>query len=109
MVRIFYLKAFASVANQNAEILVACTDGCVSEGETSAELRGVTGSTTDSDESHHNPLTMSTMSTRNNSLTASMYSHHIMTRSLPTIEGSFLSQSLRKFAKAPVALCCHYD
>lgn len=82
------------------KFLIACTDGCVSEGETSAELREVTGSTTDSDESRHNPLTMSTMSTRNNSLNASMFSHHIMTRSLPTIEGSFHSQSLRKFKKS---------
>lgn len=70
-------------------------DGCVSDGEMSTELREVTGSSTDSDE-RHNPLTMSTMSTRNNSLTASMFSHH-MTRSLPSIEGSFQSQSLREY------------
>lgn len=82
------------------------TDGCLSDGETSTELREVTGSTTDSDESRHNPLTMSTMSTRNNSLTASMFAHHIMTRSLPSIEGSFQSQALReymqKFPQKPV-------
>lgn len=71
-------------------------DGCLSEGEMSTELREVTGSSTDSDE-RHNPLTMSTMSTRNNSLTASMFAQHIMTRSLPSIEGSFQSQSLREY------------
>lgn len=73
------------------------TDGCLSDGETSTELREVTGSTTDSDESRHNPLAMSAMSTRNNSLTASMFAHHIMTRSLPSIEGSFQSQALREY------------
>jgi kinesin family member 16B len=73
------------------------TDGCVSDGEMSTELRGVTGSTSDSDESRHNPLTMSTMSTRNNSLTASLFAHHIMTRSLPSIEGSFQSQTIREY------------
>lgn len=75
------------------------TDGCVSDGEASTELRSeVNGS--DSDESrHHNPLAMSTMSTRNNSLTASMFAQHIMTRSLPTIEGSFQSQTLRENKK----------
>jgi kinesin family member 16B len=72
------------------------SDGCVSDGETSTELREIAGSSTDSDE-RHNPLAMSTMSTRNNSLTASMFAHHIMTRSLPTIEGSFQSQSLREY------------
>lgn len=39
------------------------------------------------------------MSTRNNSLTASMFAQHIMTRSLPTIEGSFRSQTLRENKK----------
>jgi kinesin family member 16B len=76
--------------------LCCIADGCVSDGEMSTELREVTGSSTDSDE-RHNPLTMSTMSTRNNSLTASMFAHHIMTRSLPSIEGSFQSQSLREY------------
>lgn len=78
------------------------TDGCVSDSEMSTELRSeVNGcSTTDSDESrHHNPLAMSSMSTRNNSLTASMFAQHIMTRSLPTIEGSFQSQALRELSK----------
>lgn len=66
----------------------------------STELREVVGSSTDSEESRHNPLTMSTMSTRNNSLTASMFAHHIMTRSLPTIDGSFQSQTtLREYTK----------
>jgi hypothetical protein len=76
------------------------TDGCISDGETSTELRSEANgcSTTDSDESrHHNPLAMSSMSTRNNSLTASVFAQHIMTRSLPTIEGSFQSQSLREY------------
>lgn len=69
------------------------TDGCTSEGELSPELREVTGSTTDSDESRHNPLTMST---RTNSLTASLFAHHIMTRSLPTIAIDGSLQASRK-------------
>lgn len=58
----------------------------------STDIREINGSSADSDESRHNPLMMSTMSSRNNSITASsMYSPSIMTRSLPsqpTIEGS---------------------
>lgn len=94
-------KSSRSRQHRNDETLF-CADGCLSDGEMSTELREVTGSTTDSDESRrYNPLTMSTMSTRNNSLTASMFAHHIMTRSLPTIEGSLQSQSLREYtAKA---------
>lgn len=64
-----------------------------------SELREVTGSTSDSDESRHNPLTMSTMSTRHNSLTASLFAQHIMTRSLPTIEGAYQSQTIREYSK----------
>ena len=74
-------------------IFLFFSDSCVSDGETSTELREITGSSTDSEGSRHNPLTMSTMSTRHNSLTASLFVHHIMTRSLPTIEGSFQSQT----------------
>jgi len=74
------------------------TDGFLSDGEQSTDLRETNGSasTDGSDESrhHHNPLTMSTYSTRNNSLTASMFSQHIMTRSLPTIDGSFQSLAM---------------
>lgn len=82
---------------------LSSTDGCISDGEMSTELRSEANgcSTTDSDESRHNPLAMSTMSTRNNSLTASMFAQHIMTRSLPTIEGSFQSQSLREYKTCP--------
>jgi hypothetical protein len=89
---------------QHSLPLMSSTDGCISDGETSTELRSEANgcSTTDSDESrHHNPLAMSTMSTRNNSLTASMFAQHIMTRSLPTIEGSFQSQSLREYKTCP--------
>lgn len=75
------------------------SDGCISDGEMSTELREVTGSSADSDESRQNPLTMSTMSTRNNSLTASLFAHNIMTRSLPTIEGSFHSQTIREYIR----------
>ncbi|KAL7023317.1 hypothetical protein ACKWTF_012561 [Chironomus riparius] len=68
-------------------------DGCLSDGEMSTDLREINGSSADSDESRNNPLMMSTMSTRNNSISvtaSSMYSHAgIMTRSLPTIEGSY--------------------
>jgi kinesin family protein 16B len=70
---------------------IFCTDGCVSDGEMSTDLRETNGSCADSDESaRHNPLMMSTISTRNNSITASsVFSHpSMMTRSLPTIEGS---------------------
>lgn len=89
----------------------SCTDGCLSDGEMSPELREVTGSTTDSDESRHNPLTMSSMSTRNNSLTASMFANHIMTRSLPTIEGSFqsLSQAIREYTQISAILDSRFD
>lgn len=76
------------------------TDGCVSDGEMSTELREVTGSPTDSDETRPNPLTMSTLSTRNNSMTASLFSHNIMSRSLPTIEGSLSSQTLREYNRS---------
>lgn len=86
-----------SVARNDDETFFR-TDGCISDGEMSTDLREVTSSTTDSDESRHNPLAMSSMSTRNNSLTASMFAHHIMTRSLPT-EGSFQSQTLRKWKR----------
>ncbi|CRL07801.1 CLUMA_CG020755, isoform A [Clunio marinus] len=80
-----YVKKEMRLENSN--------DGCTSDDEISSELRGVAGSTTDSDElPRRNPLTMSTMSTRNNSLTASLFAHNIMTRSLPSIEGSFQSQ-----------------
>lgn len=61
----------------------------------STELRG---STSDSDETRAtNPLARSTMSTRQNSLTASMFAHHIMSRSLPTIEGSLGPQTIREY------------
>lgn len=68
-------------------------DGCLSDEEMSTDLREINGSSADSDESRNNPLMMSTMSSRNNSISvtaSSMYSHSgIMTRSLPTIEGSY--------------------
>lgn len=61
----------------------------------STDLRR-SGSTTDSDESRLNPLAMSTYSTRNNSMSNSLFSNNIMTRSLPTIEGSLNSLAIRK-------------
>lgn len=63
----------------------------------STDLREINGS--DSDESRLNPLTMSTLSTRNNSisLATSIYSHpSVMTRSLPGVGGSV---AIREFDK----------
>ena len=78
-------------------VVISVSDGFVSDGEMSTELRG-----SDSDESrHHNPLTMSTMSTRNNSITASMFTQHIMTRSLPSIEAS---QAIRKWTRSGISM-----
>lgn len=83
------------------------TDGCLSDGEMSTDLREINGSSADSDESRNNPLMMSTMSTRNNSISvtaSSMYSNSgIMTRSLPTIEGSF---PIREYSKI---ISCRFE